>query len=93
MYAVNLRYMAMQEWNFMAAGRRRTLSIDPDLDARMVAVCEAFGVNVHSYILNEVGKAVVRDHLMINSQNNSNEVYEAINALIASSAEKQAETD
>jgi hypothetical protein len=30
---------------------------------------------------------------MINSQNNSNEVYEAINALIASSAEKQAETD
>ena len=67
----------------MSTTRRRTLSIDPDLDERMLLVCKAFGVNPHAYILNKIGEAVVKDSLMINSQNNSDDVYAAIHSLFA----------
>ena len=67
----------------MTKTRRRTLSIDPDLDERLQLVCKAFGVNPHAYILNKIGEAVVKDGLMINSQNNSDDVYAAIHTLFA----------
>lgn len=49
----------------------RSLKLEANLDARLVALCAHLGVNPNAYLLNEVGKAVSRDELAFVVANNS----------------------
>ena len=41
----------------------RSLSLTPEVEDKLLKLCERLGVNPHAYLLNEVGKAVNRDYL------------------------------
>jgi hypothetical protein len=41
----------------------RTVKLNKSMNDRLVALCEHIGVNVNSYLLNEIGKSVSRDEL------------------------------
>lgn len=49
----------------------RSLKLEANLDARLVALCSHLGVNPNAYLLNEVGKAVSRDEIALVATNNS----------------------
>jgi hypothetical protein len=67
----------------MSEMRRRTIALDNDLDARLLVVCKAFGVNPHAYIISKIGDSVVKDEILINSKNTKDDVYAAIHSLLA----------
>jgi hypothetical protein len=69
----------------------RSMRLDPEINRKLEAVCKAFGTNANSYILNELGKAIIRDYQTINIQNNSDATFAAISQMfseISSEAEK-----
>ena len=41
----------------------RSLSLTPEIEDKLLKLCDRLGVNPHAYLLNEVGKAVNRDYL------------------------------
>ena len=41
----------------------RAVRLSPAVDAKLVAVCDRLGVNIHAYLIAEIGKAVNRDYL------------------------------
>lgn len=41
----------------------RSLSLTPEVEDKLLKLCDQLGVNPHAYLLNEVGKAVNRDYL------------------------------
>ena len=41
----------------------RSLSLTPEVEDKLLKLCDRLGVNPHAYLLNEVGKAVNRDYL------------------------------
>ena len=41
----------------------RSLSLTPEVEDKLLKLCDRLGVNPHAYVLNEVGKAVNRDYL------------------------------
>ena len=41
----------------------RSLALTPEVEDKLLKLCERLGVNPHAYLLNEVGKAVNRDYL------------------------------
>lgn len=43
--------------------RPRSLSLTPEIEDKLLKLCEQLGVNPHAYLLNEVGKCVNRDYL------------------------------
>ena len=50
--------------------RPRSLALAPDLEEKLLKLCEQLGVNPHAYLVNEVGKAVNRDYLQFQVANN-----------------------
>ncbi len=49
--------------------RPRSLALSPDLEERLLRLCEQLGVNPHAYLVNEVGKCVNRDYLQFQVAN------------------------
>jgi predicted DNA-binding protein len=49
----------------MADKFQRSIKLDSKLNDRLVSLCEHLGVNVNSYLLNEIGKAVARDEVSL----------------------------
>lgn len=46
----------------------RTIRLTPDLDSRLIALCEHYGISIHNYLTNEIGKAVSRDEVALRSK-------------------------
>ena len=46
----------------------RSLSLTPEVEDKLLKLCDRLGVNPHAYLLNEVGKAVNRDYFSERSQ-------------------------
>jgi len=42
----------------------RSVRLTPEMNDRLVALCDHLGVTIHSYLANEVGKAISRDEVM-----------------------------
>ena len=51
----------------------RTVRLEPEMNERLIALCEHLGVNVNAYLVAEIGKAVSRDEVAYKaSQHTSN---------------------
>jgi uncharacterized phage infection (PIP) family protein YhgE len=61
----------------------RSMRLSAEINRKLEAVCLAIGTNANSYLLNEVGKSVIRDYQAINMQTSSEKAFESINALFA----------
>jgi len=46
----------------------RTIRLTPDVDSRLIALCEHYGISIHNYLTNEIGKAVSRDEVALRSK-------------------------
>lgn len=62
----------------------RSMRLDPEVNRKLEAICKALGTNANSYILNELGKAIIRDYQSINIQNNSDETFKNLALMMAS---------
>jgi len=60
----------------------RSFRLTPEINEKLDFVCEAFGVNANSYLVSEVGKAVVRDCLILKVQDSSDKTMDALNAML-----------
>jgi predicted DNA-binding protein len=56
--------------------RPRSLALAPDLEEKLLKLCEQLGVNPHAYLVNEVGKAVNRDYLQFQVASNQKAALE-----------------
>lgn len=56
----------------------KSVSLNPDVYERLLAVCELLGVNVNAYLVNAVGQQIFRDEAPVRAQN------EMIKAMTAS---------
>lgn len=49
---------------------KRGVSISAKTNADLVELCETLGVNIHSYMVNEIAKAIQRDRLTLSLTKN-----------------------
>lgn len=70
----------------------RSLRLTPDLNKRLLALCEHIGTNPNAYLISEVGKCISRDELTFISQKNNSEMYEQILPAMAEFQQKLIET-
>ena len=54
----------------------RSLSLTPEVEDKLLKLCERLGVNPHAYLLNEVGKAVNRDYLAFQVAERQQNMYQ-----------------
>lgn len=57
--------------------RPRSLSLTPEIEDKLLKLCEQLGVNPHAYLLNEVGKCVNRDYLAFQTAANQTAVLQS----------------
>lgn len=58
--------------------RKRTITLSKKTNDDLETLCEHLGVNVHSYVVNEIAKAVQRDSITFTSTANQKELFENI---------------
>ena len=45
----------------------RTVRLTPDINSRLLALCEHLGTNPNAYLVTEIGKAIARDEIQLRS--------------------------
>ena len=53
----------------------RTVRLTPDINQRLIELCEHIGTNPNAYLISEIGKAISRDEVAFRSQKNSADLY------------------
>ena len=61
----------------------RTIRLTPDVDARLGALCEHFGISIHNYLTNEIGKAVARDEIALKAKQSQSDALQQMMAQFA----------
>ena len=61
----------------------RTVRLEPDVNARLIALCEHLGVNVNAYLVGEIGKAISRDEVSYRVANHTDNTKEMLNDFFA----------
>lgn len=56
----------------------RTVRLEPDMNDRLVALCEHLGVNVNAYLVGEIGKAVSRDEVAYKASQHTSDMAQLI---------------
>lgn len=51
----------------------RTVRLTPDINSRLLVLCEHLGTNPNAYLVTEIGKAVSRDEIQLRSLQIQNE--------------------
>lgn len=54
----------------------RTIRLTPEVNQRLVDLCEHIGTNPNAYLISEIGKAVSRDEVAFNAQKNNTSIYQ-----------------
>lgn len=67
----------------------RSIRLTPDVDARLVALCEHFGISIHNYLLNEIGKAVARDEIAFKAKKAQDDAVQQMLAQFAAAMSEQ----
>lgn len=49
----------------------RTVRLEPNVNERLIALCEHLGVNVNAYLVGEIGKAISRDEVSYRVSNHT----------------------
>jgi predicted DNA-binding protein len=68
---------------------QRSIKLDVNLNDRLVSLCEHLGVNVNSYLLNEIGKAVARDEVSFRASQHTEDSKELLARLFQMLAESE----
>jgi hypothetical protein len=58
--------------------KKRTVTLSKKTNEDLEALCESLGVNAHSYVVNEIAKAVQRDSITFKSTTNQKELFDSI---------------
>jgi predicted DNA-binding protein len=61
----------------------RSIRMDYEVNRKLEAVCKALGTNANSYILNELGKAIIRDYQSIHVQETNDKASEGLSQMFA----------
>ncbi len=61
---------------------KRGVSISAKTNADLEELCAALGVNIHSYMVNEIAKAIQRDRLTLQLNKNQQDAFASINAIL-----------
>lgn len=69
------------------AAKKRTLSLNEDLDAKLIELCDALSVSPNNYITNVLAKAVMTDRTALVTQKASNEGVQEMLALFGQALE------
>lgn len=56
----------------------RTVRLEPDMNERLVALCEHLGVNVNAYLVGEIGKAVSRDEVAYKASQHTSDMSQLL---------------
>lgn len=57
------------------------IRIDKDVYAKLMIVCEAYGTNANSYIINELGRSISRDYESVTLKASADAVFTKMEAL------------
>jgi len=53
----------------------RTIRLTPEVNQRLVELCEHLGTNPNAYLISEIGKAVSRDEIAFRAQKSQNDLF------------------
>lgn len=76
-----------------AKTKTRTVRLSDDIDAKLLALSERLGVTVHSYLTNEIGKAVNRDYLGFQLAERQGQAIESFMANILTAIAEESKGD
>lgn len=71
----------------------RTIRLTPEVNERLMALCEHLGVSVNAYMTTEIGKAIARDELTYHLRRQTNDMADLIQSMVISMADVQQEID
>lgn len=71
----------------------RSIRLTPDVDARLIALCEHFGISIHNYLTNEIGKAVSRDEVALKAKQSQADAFEKMMSQFALMISEQENKD
>ena len=57
----------------------RTVRLEPNVNERLIALCDHLGVNVNAYLVGEIGKAISRDEVSFRVADHSESSKEMLN--------------
>lgn len=60
---------------------KRGVSMSAKTDADLQELCAALGVNIHSYMVNELAKAIQRDRLALQMNKNQQDAIASMTAI------------
>jgi hypothetical protein len=66
----------------------RSFRLATDINDKLDFVCKTFGVTVNSYLVSEIGKAVVRDCLILKTQDSNDKTLDALSAMLTAVMEQ-----
>ena len=61
----------------------RTVRLEPDMNDRLVALCEHLGVNVNAYLVGEIGKAVSRDEVAYKASQHTSDMAQLLGGMMS----------
>lgn len=74
----------------------KTVRLTPEINNRLVELCDHLGVNVNAYLICKIGEAISRDEVAfkahqhaVNSQAEMSNFFQMMNGLVAEESEKQ----
>lgn len=67
--------------------KSRSIRLTPDLDDRLVALCDHIGTNPNAYLVAEIGKAISRDEVSLKAIQGSGDTQAQMLALVKGFAE------
>ncbi len=68
---------------------KRSLSLSPKTNADLLALAEVLGVNPHSYMVNELAKAIQRDSIAFQMKKNTEDQLGKLFEILAEAQEGQ----
>jgi hypothetical protein len=60
----------------------RTVRLSPDINRRLLDLCEHLGVNPNAYLIGEIGKAVARDELTFRAQQQNELLFKQLGSML-----------
>jgi hypothetical protein len=73
--------------------KSRTVRLTPELDSRLLALCDHLGTNPNAYLVTEIGKAISRDEVAFKAVQGSSDTQAQMLALVQGFAADMASAD
>lgn len=67
----------------------RTIRLTPEVNQRLVDLCEHLGTNPNAYLISEIGKAVSRDEIAFRAQKSQADLFAALTQMMEQEPPKE----